>query len=744
MYVYSTFRNKNKNLSNKYIYPLIFQQKNKLNKVISSHAGGSFKSNKLNQSNDSKEILEIFSNYSRRKRESFAIEPKKKISFKYIVQYAREKIKKKFISPYIERLFISKNLNYVKEEDMPIYINLYKINDIFSKKRSRLTTNFYESNIYYSENEYLIKFFKRKEFFIIMRYLLAYIYDKDFYSHYSKYKYKYKNKTVKEKFQNLINNNYILNQSEEKEMSSSERNKNNNTNESFFNIFYQKSSSKHLIKKANLLFLSKYESLKASKIRENYFINNPKYFLIKDCPKNKIPNAIPNYFCLGDYILLLIKQFELKNKFKIFEIKKPEKIETKPNFDLNNESLDIKEKKKKLKNDYEDYSSDTSESYSKDFLNEIYLESSSNDSNLSLKLLSKKISKRNSTIVINNNKLRKKQNENNDMIDVEKLIKNMEVKKENKLIEKRNNTFSNLSKKTLNKKTTLKLKNQGFQIMNTDHFKLYQEYNENANFIQRTFSKKFSNKFLLKQNEDINKILLSNINNSYFSKINSITTYPNILRKNKYFLTSTPLNKYSINSKNYLSNIAKIKGAYKSNKNNLYKYYSNKGSKKALFHFSNSKNKYRNKTNSNYYYQKDIIYPNKFKSKGKIIKQNKISFSIIHTYHKIEFKNTKDFFSGIKKSFKNKKYQKELIKEIISNFGIVHHKRNSSKKNGNLTNTKSLQLNKYKIYRASNIKKYRSNISEHSIKNVRLSTKNEVLRDSIELNGIFKHKKINL
>ena len=735
MYVYSTFRNKNNNLNNKYIYPLIYQQKNKLTKVISSQAGGSFKSNKLNQSNDSKEILEIFNNYSRNKNKSFVIEPKNKISFAYIVQYAREKIKKKFISPYIERLFISKNLNYVKEEDKPIYINLYKINDIFSKKRSRLTTNFYECNIFYSENEYLIKFFKRKEFFILMRYLLAYIYDKDFYSHYSKYKYKHKNKKVIEKYQNLINNNYKLNQSEEKEISSSERNKNNITNESFFNLFYKKNLSRNNIKKANLLFLSKYESLKVSKIRENYFINNPKYFLIKDLPKYKIPNAIPNYFCLRDYILSLIKQFELKNKFKIFEIKKPEKIETKPNIDLNNESLDIKEKKKKLRNDYEDISSDMSESesYSKDFLNEIYLESSSNDSNLSLKLLSKKISKRNTTIVGNNNKLRKKQNENNDVIEVENLIKNMEIKKENKIIEKRTNTVSKLSKKTLNKKTTLRLKNQGFQIMNTDHFKLYKEYNENANFIQRTFSKKFSNKFLLKQNEDINKILLSNINNSYFSKINSISNYPNILRKNKYFLTSTPLNKYSINARYYLSNIAKIKGAY-----------SNKERKKKLFHFSNFKNKYRNKTNSNYYNKKDIIYPNKFKSKGKIIKQNKISFSIFYPYHKIEFKNTKEFFSGIKESFKNKKYQKELIKEIISNFGIVHHKKNSSKKIGNLTNTKSLYLNKYKIYRVSNNKKYRSNISEHSIKKAKLSTKNEVLRDSIELNGIFKHKKLNI
>ena len=137
MYIFSSFSNKKKNLSNKYIYPLLFQKKNKLSKAIPSQIGGSsIKSNNLNNLIDSNEILEIFTTYSRNKpKPTVIIEPIKKISFTYIVQYAREKIKKEFVSPYVERLITNKNFKYIREEDMPIYICLYKINDIFLKKK---------------------------------------------------------------------------------------------------------------------------------------------------------------------------------------------------------------------------------------------------------------------------------------------------------------------------------------------------------------------------------------------------------------------------------------------------------------------------------------------------------------------------------------------------------------------------------------------------------------------------------
>ena len=754
MYVFSSFSNKKKNLSNKYIYPLLFQKKNKLSKAIPSQIGGSsIKSNNLNNSIDSNEILEIFTTYSRNKpKPTVIIEPIKKISFTYIVQYAREKIKKEFVSPYVERLITNKNFKYIREEDMPIYICLYKINDIFLKKKNRLTTNFYESNIYYSENEYLIKSFKKVEFLIIMRYLLAFIYDKDFYCHYSKYEYRHKNKVVKEKFTNLINNNYIFNQSEEQEISNSERNKNNNSKEDYFNKLYQKNISKHIIKKKSLIFLSEYENLEEGKIRENYFLRNPKYFFIKDLPKSKIPNAVPNYLSLGNFIISLLKKFEIKNKFKIYEIKNSEIIERKPNIDnIIEESFEQQKKKKKLEDvEDEEDSSDSSESHSKDVLNEIYLESSSNNSNLSINFISRKITRRYSTILGNNyNIAKKKKNEDNDIIDVEKLIKKIELKKENIIIEKRPSTSSNLLKKKTHKKTTIKSQFQGFQIINMDNFKLYNEYDVNSNIIQRTFSRKISNKFLLKQKENIPQLILPNMNNNSLSINNSISKNQNILKNNKYFLTSTSLNKYPYKTKHSLSNIVRMKKTYKSSKNNLQKYYLNKEDQK-IVHFSNNRNtKHKsNYFNSKYYNPKNIIYPDNFKNKGKILKQRKISFSIIHNSHKIEFKDTKEFISGIKKSFKNKKYQKELIKEIISNFGVVHQKRNKSNKFRKFrinTNKNHLYLSNNEMNtKTSNNKKYRENVSEFSIKTSQLSTQKEVLRDSINLNGIFKHKKINL
>ena len=96
-------------------------------------------------------------------KENNIIEIKKNREIKPIQileRYARDKIKKDYISPYINRLIKPKQINYKikKNEDKPIYYNLYRINDMMDNKKSRTKLIFIENIIYLSENEYLLKF----------------------------------------------------------------------------------------------------------------------------------------------------------------------------------------------------------------------------------------------------------------------------------------------------------------------------------------------------------------------------------------------------------------------------------------------------------------------------------------------------------------------------------------------------------------------------------------------------------
>ena len=755
----SSIQNKKKSIGTKYIYPLLYQKKkNNAKKAVSSKKVKRFN---LNKSKDSYEEREMLKNDNNENKLKLSIQLKQETSFIYLVQYAREKIKKEFQSPYIERLVKNKNFNYVKEDEMPIYYCLYKINDIFLYKRSRFSINFYESNIYYCENEYLIKNFKKYEYIIIMRYLLGYAYDKDFYSHYSKEEFKHKTTVVKEKFQYLVNNNFIVNNLDENEGNiNNEIFKNSYKHKNIYDLFFQNNINKNALKQKSLIFLSEYSKLKLEKIRENSFLKNPKYFFVKDTPKEKIPNAIPNYYSLGYFVLTLIKKFRIKNKFKIYGTIRPKKIEKKlSNIDASESSfemIDRNKKKKKLKDD-DDSSISLTESQSEKFLDEIYLDTSRNENDLYMKAISKKITKRYS-LKTKNNLVEKIEIKDNDIIDVENLIQNIEYKKQKKYVEKRPSVSSYNRKKKLVKKTNLKSKFSGYQIINTDNFQLKNLYDENANIIIRTFSKKLSK--IYNQIDDTPKFILGNPNINSFSTTNSILNNPQMIRNNKYFLTSTTLRK-KINAKfldrkntrNYLSNVSNIfknKELYKSSKNNTYQFFLNNENTKTKLSPSKLSSKKINKKNDNNKYfntdyneNKKIVYPNNFKSKGEIKKQRKINFSIFHNYIKKEFKETKDFITGIKKMFRSKKHQKELIKDLISNFVERRQKRNKAK-NSFTSNNNFPELNKYRFNTASNSKKYRINISGNSSKNSRILNQKEILRDFINLNGIFNHQKINL
>ena len=218
---------------------------------------------------------------------------------KTIIKYAGDNIKKEYNSPYIARLIkINKDVfKTKKEEDKPIYYNLYKINEIFNSKKSRFNINFLENNIFLSENEYLIKTFNKKEMKIVFRYLLGYIFIKDKYSLCKSDRYNHKTKIVYSEFFDYIENNYTLIDPDNQINPILTNQKNIRENNSFRN---------------NLLTLS----LNAEIDKIIYpFLKTPNYFLIKDMPKKLVPNAIPNYYFNGNIFHILLKKSAFYKKF---------------------------------------------------------------------------------------------------------------------------------------------------------------------------------------------------------------------------------------------------------------------------------------------------------------------------------------------------------------------------------------------------------------------------------------------
>ena len=759
----SEFQSRKKALSNKYLFQFNsnLQKSNKIGKDPSSKPA-LYKINKMRKSREGKDLINNINNNNINSNNYTIFENVNKLPFTYLVQYARGKIENVFRSPYIEGILSNKNFNFMKEEEKPIYYCLYKINDIFLNKKSRLSINFYEYDIYYNENEYLIKLFSRYEYYVAMKYLLAFVYDKDAYSHFSKNEYRYKTKIVMKRFQYFVNNKYTI-QYDENENNILESYIKKKSNEDISNIFLHKQTPPFILKSKNLIYLSEYQKLKIPKIIDFFFRKKPKFYFIKDMPKERIPNAKPNYYSQGYFMLTLINNYAFQKKFELFGNKKPKVNENKNKKikDISSEISNIKKKKKQKQEDDEN-TSDLSESRSVKFLNEIYgnQNSSSEEGDIIKNVGTKKMKRRVSIVVTKEHKYDaiNIEDNNNDIADVEELIKNIDNNKENKIIKNPINISSNSLKKKVKKKIVLKKKSNENQIIKTDNFDLYKLYDENANYIQRTFSRKLCNFFFT--NKNLAKFSLENINN--FS--NSINYNPDFLFQNKYFLTSTALRKKNNrnivrkNTTNFISNITNMKSEYNINKNKKRNFFSTKQINKTLLSIDklnlkvnknekSNHNNYINKYDNPNYYQ-NITYKNLFKSKGKIIKQRKISFSIINiNKNKIIFKDTSEFISGIKKSFKNKKHQKEIIKEIITNFGVVSQKRNKSNKYGMIT-PNFPELNQYRInsnnsnnsYNSN--KKYKINKSGHSSKNSQISNQKEIFRDYINLNGMLKHKKL--
>ena len=220
------------------------------------------------------------------KRNSFY---KKVISTKHfylIRKQINQKLKNTYKSPFMD-YFIKKGY-YIhhKKSDYPKYYNYYMICYLMNNKRCQLTLRYYDHLLFYNNQEYLIRYFGKTEYFIIINYLLFFVYDKDIET-ISKIKKKIVSyKEIQIMFNDLLKNNYNF----------------TGTMEILDDIavYYRYSG----INMSNLSkMLVNLENVKP------VFEKKIKYLYAKDVPPLSFPNSYPNLFPLIGVIFDYIKKY---------------------------------------------------------------------------------------------------------------------------------------------------------------------------------------------------------------------------------------------------------------------------------------------------------------------------------------------------------------------------------------------------------------------------------------------------
>ena len=604
------------------------------------------------------------------------IAKRKKIPpMKILEKYARYKFKKDYINPFIDRLIIANNNPYktIKNEDKPTYYNLYKVNDICNNKKSRLNLNFIENSIFLSEKEYLIKLFHKDEYRIVMRYLLGYIFFNNEYTKALDNKYNHRKRFVYNEFMNYINNNYTLIQKE------NENNEQPTINKQDLNFF---------LFNENLIKLS----LDAERDKRDYpLFKSSNYFLIKDMPNKMVPNAIPNYYFNGNIIHILLKKYSFYKKFNV-------EVELIKNFNKNNNCQIEKE------NDNISYIEPNKEFNVGDNL-------SNNSKDLEEKNQNKNITKK---VIFGNDDINDINKRQNILSDIEKLLKNLKLKDEEKNERFDKKVISIRPKKhiTIKKKKKIKQPYEFYEIIHNDDFyinrtekskvlKIISDEMFNLTSLDSRNIRKHTTRVHFKPNLNIDN--LKTLNNDKF------------IRKNRVFKTNINLN----------NNFNDDYRNFNRSRNNRMKTYK-------INFFRNEFNSFNLKRTNN-----DEHKNIKMKIFNGLIKQKKISFSIIAKLNIIKFKETSNFISKINKSIKEKLNTKKLIKAIIINY----HKENNERKINSLNFPK---INKFTANTISNLKtkniKFNKNKNEiMNYRNIGLTTKKTIFKNSLKMSDIFKH-----
>ena len=514
-------------------------------------------------------------------------------NYKSLVKFIKTSFRNKYNNIYYK---IKGNFLYNKNNNYLLY-DYFKITDILENKRCALVANLNEFNIMYNKKELLIRFYKPKERYIIMKYLLNFIYkyDKLCYDEAKEITDPETKEEVIKTFYYITSEQYIyehlLENDSFKGMQNLLKHVNLANKKASYDYSYLDMTKNASVSKENETIINTLKVI-------NEYINNRTYLerkLIKNFPIENVPNIVPNYFSFGIKINIVLNDYiisrrlvkignheetkDLINKYKeefshhenkytkrtlqdkkLFNIQENLEENESGKSDVNSET-NIKKENSKYKNILTESMNDMSEASNK---NESSNELKGNDIQNKITLYE-----------FPNDFSNKRYDKDPETKDIENFL------------EKISNTpkrlNNNIHKNYINAKNQNKIINSTIQYKNNkfhkvkfkmEHLKLKSEFKNNEKDFKKT-NFKFKNK-LMKGNND-NNMILTPIKNRIPSAINNFRESTLKLKKRKLnnqnheknLINSPSFNNISssnFNETNYIS--PNLSGSFKIHKKN--------------------------------------------------------------------------------------------------------------------------------------------------------------------------------
>ena len=514
-------------------------------------------------------------------------------NYKSLVKFIKTSFRNKYNNIYYK---IKGNFLYNKNNNYLLY-DYFKITDILENKRCALVANLNEFNIIYNKKELLIRFYKPKERYIIMKYLLNFIYkyDKLCYDEAKEITDPETKEEVIKTFYYITSEQYIYEHLFENDSFKGMQNLLKHVNlankKASYDYSYLDMTKNASVSKENETIINTLKVI-------NEYINNRTYLerkLIKNFPIENVPNIVPNYFSFGIKINIVLNDYKISRRL----VKIGNHEETKDLINKYKEEFSHHENKntkqtlhdKKLFNIQENLEENESGKSDANSETNVKKENSKYKNILteSMNDMSEASNKNESSNELKVNDIQNKitlYEFPNDFSN-KRYDKDPETKDIENFLEKISNTpkrlNNNIHKNYINAKNQNKIINSTIQYKNNkfhkvkfkmEHLKLKSEFKNNEKDFKKT-NFKFKNK-LMKGNND-NNMILTPIKNRIPSAINNFRESTLKLKKRKLnnqnheknLINSPSFNNISssnFNETNYIS--PNLSGSFKIHKKN--------------------------------------------------------------------------------------------------------------------------------------------------------------------------------
>lgn len=640
-------------------------------------------------------------------------------NYKSLVKFIKTSFRNKYNNIYYK---IKGNFLYNKNNNYLLY-DYFKITDILENKRCALVANLNEFNIIYNKKELLIRFYKPKERYIIMKYLLNFIYkyDKLCYDEAKEITDPETKEEVIKTFYYITSEQYIYEHLFENDSFKGMQNLLKHVNlankKASYDYSYLDMTKNASVSKENETIINTLKVI-------NEYINNRTYLerkLIKNFPIENVPNIVPNYFSFGIKINIVLNDYKISRRL----VKIGNHEETKDLINKYKEEFSHHENKntkqtlhdKKLFNIQENLEENESGKSDVNSETNVKKENSKYKNILteSMNDMSEASNKNESSNELKGNDIQNKitlYEFPNDFSN-KRYDKDPETKDIENFLEKISNTpkrlNNNIHKNYINAKNQNKIINSTIQYKNNkfhkvkfkmEHLKLKSEFKNNEKDFKKT-NFKFKNK-LMKGNND-NNMILTPIKNRIPSAINNFRESTLKLKKRKLnnqnheknLINSPSFNNISssnFNETNYIS--PNLSGSFKIHKKNNNHLILSKKNNSFLINHQLSKlnnyninnyNKFTNNNNVDLYsifkdterfIEDSIAYKNKITLKRNIILRKFSTFFNTNIpnnnskYYDLRLSSSKRYFSNspnnsekkLRKLFKKTDFEKLVFK----------------------------------------------------------------------------------